>query len=102
MSWCLSLGEQSYAFLLALFLGAELKKMKVLVAQSRLTLGGPMDCSLPGSSVDGILQARILEWVAVSSSGDLPDRGIEPRCPAWQADSSPCELPEVELLDHKA
>ena len=38
------------------------------VAQSCLTLCGPMDCSPPGSSVHGILQARILEWVAISSS----------------------------------
>ena len=37
-------------------------------AQSRLTLCNPMDCSLPGSSVHGIFQARILEWVAISSS----------------------------------
>ena len=36
-----------------------------------------MDCSLPGSSVHGILHARILEWVAISSR-DLPDPGIEP------------------------
>ena len=36
--------------------------------QSCLTLCGPMDCSLPGSSVRGILQARILEWVAMPSS----------------------------------
>ena len=35
---------------------------------SCLTLCDPMDCSLPGSSVHGILQARILEWVAMSSS----------------------------------
>ena len=35
------------------------------VAQSCLTLCDPMDCSLPGSSVHGILQARILEWVAM-------------------------------------
>ena len=33
-----------------------------------LTLGNPMDCSPPGSSVHGILQARILEWVAMTSS----------------------------------
>ena len=39
-----------------------------LVAQSCLTLRNPMDCSPPGSSVHGILQARILEWVAISSS----------------------------------
>ena len=41
-------------------------KMKVLVAQSCLTLCDPLDCSLPGSFVHGILQARILEWVAIS------------------------------------
>ena len=39
-----------------------------LVAQSCPTLCDPMDCSLPGSSVHGILQARILEWFAISSS----------------------------------
>ena len=38
---------------------------KVLVSQWCLTLCNPMDCSLPGSSVHGILQARILEWVAI-------------------------------------
>ena len=37
----------------------------VLVAQSCLTLSDPMDCRPPGSSVHGILQARILEWVAI-------------------------------------
>ena len=40
----------------------------VLFAQSCPTLCDPMDCSLPGSSVHGILQARILEWVAISFS----------------------------------
>ena len=44
------------------------KKVKVLVAQSCLTVCNPMDCSLPDSSVHGILQARILEWVAIPSS----------------------------------
>ena len=38
------------------------------VAQSCPTLCDPMDCSLPDSSVQGILQARILEWVAISFS----------------------------------
>jgi len=37
-----------------------------------------MDCNLPGSSVHGILQARILEWVACPPPGHLPDPGIEP------------------------
>ena len=36
-----------------------------------------MDCSAPGSSVHGIFQARILEWVAISSSREIRDRGIE-------------------------
>ena len=35
------------------------------VAQSCPTLSGPMDCSPPGSSVHGILQTRVLEWVAI-------------------------------------
>ena len=61
--------------------------MKVLVAQSCPTLCDPMDCSLLGSSVHGILQARILEWVAFPSAGDLPDPGIKPGSPALQADS---------------
>ena len=48
-----------------------------------------MECSLPGSSVHGTLQARILEWVPFPSPRDLPDPGIEPRSPAWQGDSLP-------------
>jgi len=46
----------------------EESEVKVLVTQSCLTLCNPMDCSLPGSSVHGILQARILEWVAIPFS----------------------------------
>ena len=38
------------------------------VAQSCLTLSNPMDCSLPGSSIHGIFQARVLEWVAIAFS----------------------------------
>ena len=41
----------------------------------------PMDCNPPGSSVTRIILARILEWVAISSSRDLPDPGIEPTSP---------------------
>ena len=37
-----------------------------------------MDCSPPGSSVHGILQARLLEWVAISFSRDRPHLGIKP------------------------
>ena len=47
-----------------------------------LTLCDPMDCSLPHSSVHGILHARILEWVAIPPPGDLPNPDIEPVSPA--------------------
>ena len=43
-------------------------KVKVLVAQSGLTLCDFMDCSLPGFSIHGMAQARTLEWVAISFS----------------------------------
>ena len=60
--------------------------MKVLVAQSYLTISNPMDCSPPGSSVDGILQARILEWVAIPFSGGVfLDQGTEPKSPALES-----------------
>ena len=49
----------------------------VLITQSCQILCYPMDYSLPGSSVHGILQARILEWVACPPPRDLPDPGIE-------------------------
>ena len=52
-----------------------------------------MDCSPPGSSAHGILQARTLEWVAILFSRDLPDPGIEPRSPELQADALPSEPP---------
>ena len=57
------------------------------VAQSCLTLCDPMDYSPPGSSVHGILQARILEWVPFPSPGDLPNPGIKPRSPTLKADA---------------
>ena len=50
-------------------------KVKVLVVQSCPTPWGSMDCSLPGSSVHGILEARILEWIAILfSRGTFPLR----------------------------
>ena len=74
------------------------------VTQSCPTLSDPMDCTLPGSSIHGIFQARVLEWGAIannvnkgftvyiaspfiggSSPGNLPDPGMEPRSPALQA-----------------
>ena len=63
-----------------------------------------MDCSLPGSSVHGILQAKILEWAAIPTPGDLPDSGINtspwglPRLLHWQEDSLP--LCHPDCVDH--
>ena len=58
------------------------------VAPSCPTLCDPIDCSLPGSSVHGILQARILAFL---SPGGLPNPGIELWSPVLQADSLPSE-----------
>ena len=66
--------------------------MSALVTQLCPTLCDPMDCSLPGFSIRGILQARVLEWVAISP-GDLPNPGIKPRTPTLQADALPSEPP---------
>ena len=64
------------------------------VARLCPTLCNPMDCSPPGSSVHVILQARILDWVAMPSfRGSLPNPGIKPRSPALQVDSLPSEPP---------
>ena len=74
--------------------------------QSCLTLWDPTDYSPPGFSVHGMLQARILDWVAMPSSRgsfqprDLPDPGIKPVFPtssALQADSLSTEPPGKPL-----
>ena len=70
-----------------------IKYVLCLVAQLCPTLCDSMDCSPPGSSVHGVLQARILEWVVMAFSRDLPNPGIEPRSPTLQADSLPIEPP---------
>ena len=59
-----------------------------------------MDCSLPGSSVHGIFQAIVLEWVAIPSPGDLPDPGIEPGSPALQTDALPSEPSGKSILGY--
>ena len=51
---------------------------RVKLPQSGLTLCYPMDYSPPGSSVHGILQARILEWLTTLPPEDLPDPGVKP------------------------
>ena len=61
-------------------------KVKVKVTQSCLTFCDPMD-----DTVQGILQARILEWIDFPFSRDLPNSGTEPRSLPLQVDSSPAE-----------
>ena len=53
----------------------------------------PLDCGPPDFCFHGISQARILEWAAISFSGDLPYPGIEPGSPALQAHCLPSETP---------
>ena len=57
---------------------SEAARACVVSLPSCLTLCAPVDCSLPGSSLHGILRARMMEWAAMPPSGDLPDRGTEP------------------------
>ena len=64
---------------------------QVLVAQLCLTLCDPMDGSPPGSSVHGILQARILKWVAIPFSRGSSQPRDWTRSPALQANSLPSE-----------
>ena len=66
-----TLGVSAFRFL-------DLPGLHATLFQSCPTLCDPMDCSLAGCSVHGILQAGILEWVTMSSSRYLPDVGIEP------------------------
>ena len=69
--------------------------------QSCLTLCDTIDGSPPGSPVPGILQARILEWVAFPSPGDLPNLQIKPGSPSLQADSLPSEPPGKPIINTK-
>ena len=99
-----------------------------LVTQSCLTLCHPMDCSLPGPSVHGILQARILEWVAMPSSREssrstdrtsvscitgrffitgppgkpIPSSGLGPKSVKGKIWSGDCTLPTLNWRRHSA
>ena len=76
-------------------MGSGRKKVHVsLVSQLCPTLCDPMDCSLPGSSVQGISQARILEWVAISSS----KRSSQLKDWTWASWMGRQFLPPAELL----
>ena len=77
--------------------------------QSCPTLCSHTDCSPPGSSVHGILQARILEWVAMPPPGDLPNpriKPVPPRSPAltggFFTTSATCEAHIQAALIHNS
>ena len=73
-------------------------------AQSCLTFCNPVDYSLRGFFVHGVLQSRILEWVAIFSPGDLPNPGIDPEfltSSALQVDSLPLSRHEVQKFTLK-
>ena len=68
-------------------------QLELCVSLSHVQLCNPMGYSLPGSSVHGILQARMLEWVPFPSPEDPPD----PRFPALQADPLPSKPTQVRI-----
>ena len=83
------------------------------VAQSCPTLSDPMDCSLPGSSVHGIFQARVLEWVVIAFSNKTP-RGEhrqntlwhksqqDPLCPTSQSNGNKSKNKQRDLIELKS
>ena len=87
--WPLFFPTWSCLYLQLQFLATWSESVKVLVSQLCLTLCDPMDCNPPASSVHGITQARILEWVAIPfSRGSSQPRGWT-ASPALQVDSLP-------------
>ena len=72
-------------------------EVKSEVAQSCPTLCDPMDCSLPGSSVQGFSRQEYWSGLPFPSPRDLPNPGIKPRSPALQTDTLPFEPPGKHL-----
>ena len=72
----------------------------MLVTKLCLTFCDCMDCSPPGSSVHGILQARYWSGLLLPSPGDIPDLEIKPRFPTLQADSLLSEPPGKLYVMH--
>ena len=71
----------------------------VMKVKVKIALSCPTLCISMVYTVHGILQARILEWVAFPFLGDLPNPGIEPRSPTLQADSLSAEPQGKPLKD---
>ena len=98
-----------FFFFFGLFLHISWYKIRILHAkslQSCLTLCDSMNCNPPGFSVCGIFQARILERVVISSSGNLSDPRIEPGSPEFPASKGrffylQCHLESPQDKDNK-
>ena len=95
-------------------------KSEMEVAQSCPTLCDPMDCSLPGSSIHGVFQARVLEWCAIAFSDDQLGSLLKSRditlptkvhlvkalvfpvviygCKSWTIKKAECRIDAFELL----
>ena len=69
-------------------------KERIQLCQSGLTLCDPLNCSPPGSCVHGILQAKTLQWVAISFSRGSSWPRVEPGTPALEVDSHHLSHPE--------
>ena len=82
LSWCPCQKSIDYKCM-GLLLGFQFSSIYVYANCSVMcdSFVTPMDRSLPGSSIHGTLQARVLKWFAIPSPGNLPNPGIEPRSP---------------------
>ena len=91
-AWCSSLSFEVFLFSNHQLANRYISESEV--AQSCPTLCHTMDCSLPGSSLYGILQARVLEWVAISfSRGSSRPRDGTPGSPTFQVNALTSEPP---------
>ena len=101
ISWVYNSSHETGCFIILVQMSVSNVFKSVLVIQSCLTLCDPVDCSLLGSSLHGILLEGILEWVAIPfSRGSSQPRDrtqISPRSPALQSDSLPSEPPRKSL-----
>ena len=96
-----SLGKRNLLFISLTFFRLTLMCLCAKSLQSCLTLGDPMECSPPGFSVHGILQAGILKWVAISFSAGSSDQGSNPSLLcllSWQIGSLPLAPPGKPLI----
>ena len=93
MLWNWEMGVHQLCF----FFKIVLATTKVLVTQLCPILCDPLDYNLPGLPVHGILQARILEWVAIPFSRVSSNPGIELRSPALQADSATMNSSNLQM-----